>query len=136
MKKSVDIHIDALQSEDFETRRDAAEALGRLGGERAVDALIDALDDLSMHYHAARALGKIGSGRAAGPLLAIIGETDILIRPVIATALCRIGEPAVSALINALQDDHVSVRRYAAYALKKIDSPEAREALAQHNGAE
>lgn len=52
-------------------RSEAAHALGEIGDARAVDPLIDALqdEDRRVRERAARALGKIGDARAVGPLI-------------------------------------------------------------------
>ena len=68
----LDIAIDALQGVAWERKR-AAEALGELGDERAVDALISALEDdeieLSFALTVAEALGEIGDERAVIPII-------------------------------------------------------------------
>ena len=68
----LDIAIDALQGVAW-TRKRAAEALGELGDERAVDALISALEDdeieLSFALTVAEALGEIGDERAVIPII-------------------------------------------------------------------
>ena len=68
----LDIAIDALQGVAW-VRERAAEALGELGDERAVDALISALEDdeieLSFALTVAEALGEIGDERAVIPII-------------------------------------------------------------------
>jgi HEAT repeat protein len=82
-KRDVDGLIKALRGKDPVVRRDAADALGEIGDERAVEALVEAgtsdtlhmnptkLDDLAtVHNAIASALRKIGVGRAVELLAA------------------------------------------------------------------
>ena len=60
----------ALENGGRPVRERAAEALGRIGDPRAVDPLIEALEDeyAFVRYFSARALGEIGDHRAMRPL--------------------------------------------------------------------
>jgi len=55
--------IKALEHSDWEVRRNAAFALGEIGLEEAIPALINALSDAedSVRFSATDAIGKIGS---------------------------------------------------------------------------
>ena len=69
--KTLDIdHVTAAQY--------AADALGRLGDEKAVEPLINALSSpyYDLRGHAAYALGLIGDKRAIDPLLAVLRKKD------------------------------------------------------------
>ena len=78
-QKDVEGLILALKNEDYLVRKDAAIALKRIGDERAVEALIEALkyesweDDytvlIAVREHAAEALGTIGDKKAVKPLI-------------------------------------------------------------------
>ena len=63
--------INDLKDEDRFVRRDAAEALGKIGDERAVEPLIRVLKDeeWTVRWEAASALGKIGGVRAEEALI-------------------------------------------------------------------
>jgi ubiquinone biosynthesis protein UbiJ len=116
-------------------RRDAAAALGNIGSERAVDALLKTLledQDSYVRGSAAAALGSIGSERAVNALLkALLDDQGFVVRESAASALGRIGsERAVNALINALLETQESdVQRSAAEALGNIGSERAVNAL-------
>jgi HEAT repeat protein len=71
--------IAMLDEEDPSRRWKAAESLGRIGNDRAVDPLILALtdEDWRVRQKAAWALGKIGDPRALVPLRrAMMHETE------------------------------------------------------------
>jgi len=109
----------------------AAKLLGEIGDPRAVDPLIDALqdEDWQVRAEAATALGKIGDAKAIGPLIVALGdyETPILpserVRQAAAKALVEFGEPAVNPLIYAFVDKSGWVRSGAVEVLGEIGEP-------------
>ncbi len=120
---------------DSSVRRSAAEALSRIGSERAVDALLKALledQESDVRWRASYALGSIGSERAVDALLkALLEAQESDVRQRAAEALGSIGsERAVDALLKALLEDQDSyVRVSAASALGRIGSQRAVDAL-------
>ncbi len=82
----------ALLNEDAQLRSSAAEALGEIGSERAVEPLLSALKDAEaeVRWSAAEALGEIGSERAVEPLLSALKEGDEGVRSSAAVALGEI----------------------------------------------
>jgi hypothetical protein len=68
--------IQALGDSDWDVRRAAAEALGKLGDPQAVPALIQALgdSDVGVRRAAAEALGKIGDPQAVPALIQALGD--------------------------------------------------------------
>jgi HEAT repeat protein len=116
-------------------RAAAAEALSRIGDERAVESLIAALrdqDGSSVHRGAAEALGRIGDARGVGPLVAVLVgiDSDSSVREAAVIALGKIGDAsAVPPLIVALKDEIARVREAAAAALGEIGDAGAVEAL-------
>ena len=98
---NIDDGIERLKSPEKDVREEAAEYLGSVGDERAVEALIEAMTDPEddVREEAAKALGKIG------------------------------GPESISILIQALQDDDVGVRGKAVTALGKIGDEHAIEPL-------
>jgi len=68
-KRTVDFLVTILSSNSDSLKRLAAEALGRIGSEKAVNALLQALQDSDVRYKAVEALGKIGSDKAVDALL-------------------------------------------------------------------
>lgn len=81
-----------LVDEDPSRRWKAAEALARLGDERAVDPLILALsdEDWRVRQKAAWALGQIGDERASVPLRRALLHEREGVREIIQEALDRI----------------------------------------------
>jgi HEAT repeat protein len=108
-----------------------AETLGQIGDRRAVAPLIRELGngfmDGLVSAAAATALGRIGDVRAIEPLVGTLASVYSYKNAI--EALCVIGEPAVEALIDALQDANELVRRRAAGTLGRIGGTRAVEAL-------
>jgi HEAT repeat protein len=111
----------------------AGEALSRIGGPAATDALLTALADPQPtgRWHVAMAgLEQMGEP-AVEPLVAMLGSQDAHSRRNAAQALGWIGSTsATDALVRALwKDGEVAVRGQAAWALGEIGDPAARKAL-------
>jgi HEAT repeat protein len=122
--------INALDADEPLIRRQAADALGRIGDPQAVEPLIATLNDrdLLVRAHAVQALGRIRDPRAAAPLIAILNsrEQEAYVRMDAAEALGTIGDPsAVEPLILALLDNYWGIRSRAALALGKLKDPRA-----------
>jgi HEAT repeat protein len=129
-KPAVKPLIEALEADDPLIRRQAADALGRIGDPRAVEPLIATLKDRDslIRGHAVQALGRIKDPSAVTSLVAILNSKDQEphVRMNAAEALGAIGDPrAVEPLILALLDDHWGIRSRAALALGKIKDPRA-----------
>jgi HEAT repeat protein len=121
-----------LDHKDPQVQYEAAEALGNLGDERAIDPLIAALkrDEFSgVRWKAAIALGEIGNPDAIVPLISLLADDDRYVRSRAAHALSMIGEPAVPPLITALKRSDAGIRWGSALALGKIKNPLAVEPL-------
>jgi HEAT repeat protein len=106
-------------SSAWEERRDAAEALGKLGDTSSVEALIDALQNDSkfpVRFRAAQALGQLGDERALAPLNQSL-KNDREIKEYAASALAALGEKGIDLLIEALQNPDPQVCLYTCYAL-------------------
>jgi hypothetical protein len=85
--------LDALRNDDDEISASAAEALGYLGDKRAVDALIEALENPEIRPFAVEALGRIGDPRAVPPLEALRDDPSRLVRRYVAEALESLNPP-------------------------------------------
>jgi HEAT repeat protein len=108
-------------------KRQVVEALGRIGSDKAIDALISALNDENsdMRWSVVEALGRIGSDKAVDGLISVLNDEDstVIIQRA-AEALGQIGsDKAVDGLITALNDEDSFVRWRAAEALGEIGSP-------------
>jgi HEAT repeat protein len=111
-----------------DVRSRAAEALGKIGSEQAVDRLLTALDDPNdnVRWGAAEVLGEIGSEQAVDRLLTALDDPNDNVRSRAAEALGKIGsEQAVTELLKALDDSGGDVRSRATEALGKIGSKQA-----------
>jgi HEAT repeat protein len=98
--------IGALGDSSSEKRRfSAAEALGKIKDSRALDALVDTLQDTSpqVRIEAAIALGEIRDPKAVKPLVRVLGDPEVHVIQYAADALGQIGDPsAVKGLLDAL----------------------------------
>ena len=132
-----DVEINGLirllsSSKDTITRIKAADALGKIGNERGVDALINALNDKdsAVRWRAAHALGNIGNDWVIDVLINALKDYNSDVRSSAADALVKIcSERVIDALINALNDQDSEVRWRAADALGKIGSERTIDAL-------
>jgi HEAT repeat protein len=145
---AVDPLITALNDKDERVRKNAANALGKIGDARAVGPLIVALErkdpdegikslkdlgsgSLASLFAAAKnfreylveALGEIKDPRAIDPLIKALKDRD---KGVARAAVCSLGQikdpRAVNALEVALIDKDERVRKAAEWALREIES--------------
>ncbi|MDY9925929.1 HEAT repeat domain-containing protein [Methanosarcina sp.] len=126
------IIIEALKDEDEDVRWRAAEALGNIKSDTAVQPLINALKDenYNVRWRAAKALGNIKSDTAVQPLINALKDENYNVRWRAAEALGNIkSDTAVQLLINALKDEDYFVRENAAEALGNIKSDTAVQPL-------
>lgn len=116
--------IKALKDRDWRVRMMSAWALGRIQDKKSAVFLTKLIDDpwLEVRPIAVWASGKIGASSSVAPLgRALFLQNDIGLKEEIIKALARIGDKsATPALIKALKDPDVRVRRTAALALGAI----------------
>ena len=105
--------IETLMADpDIHVRTNAATALGRIGGEtllRSVDALLTAMkhDDAGLRSNAAMALAGVDPSLPADhvdALIVALGDVTLEVSVYCATALAKIGAPAIDDLVAALAD--------------------------------
>ncbi|GAA3177985.1 hypothetical protein GCM10010531_34750 [Blastococcus jejuensis] len=135
----------ALRAGDPMVRRASAEAIGRFGDGQAVEPLIAALRSGSdfgnrdLKCAAADALGRLGDARAIAPLVTVLTTgDDHEVRAACQEALCRIGEPAVEALVAAVRSGQGLAGYTATETLGRIGDARAVEPLLQllHDGTQ
>ena len=131
---NVELALQSLKNPDGYVRWKAAEALGNMGDETTVPALIEALDDKAagVREFAAKALGEIGDSQAMEPLIDTLEDKSNFVRLEAVKALEGIAdEQAISPLVKSLKDSEL--RQNAANALAEIGKPElVDEALEKH----
>jgi HEAT repeat protein len=124
---------DILADLDPDRRWWAVRALAAIGTDAAIRLLIAALedDDADVRACAVVALSKLKPQEAIEPLVARLSDRSAYIARLTADGLARFGQPAVPALINALEDGDTVARAGAARALGAIQPEEAIPALYQ-----
>ena len=128
---AVPVLVKLLDDKDYKVRMAAAEALGQIGAEAAVEPLIRSLGDTSKNVQqvAAEGLTKVGEPAISALLDALIGK-DQLARKWAAEALGNIGDVSVAQqLIARLNDSNIDVQRAAVTALGDLKSKRAIEPL-------
>jgi HEAT repeat protein len=125
--------IDLLVHPQPHLRAIAADQLGKLRVQRAVQPLIASLEDTHwlVRLHAARALGRIGAPKATAVLIIALSDRHRSVRRRAAQALGKVAKStdAVAALTTAVDDPDRIVRYRATAALGEIASAEAVTAL-------
>jgi HEAT repeat protein len=123
----VDKYIDQLRSaRKWRDRAFAAELLGRVGGAKAVPALLETVvatrtEDSDVREVSLRALARIADPGAVQPLIRALATADLWLAPRIADILTRHGDAVVDPLIAALNDgNHEPARAWAANVLGEV----------------
>jgi HEAT repeat protein len=99
--------LEALKNRMDIIRWGAADALGRLGSESALEPLIDLLGDKEpwVRSSAAEALGRIGSEAALAPLAEALKDEDRFVRWKAAEALGELGSEAALPYLKSVVED-------------------------------
>jgi len=109
------------------------EALGKIGGERAVDELLAVLkkvENKDVRQHAAEALGKIGDKRTVDGLLAVFKDENENVRRHAVQTLGKIGDKrVVDELLVILKDKDNRMGWQAVKALEKIGGEQVIDAI-------
>ncbi len=130
--------IEALKDEHWLVRVSVIDVLANLGpsASAAISALTECLEDAHWWARrgAAEALGRMGelATDAVPPLAQRLGDEDRRVRRMAAHALAQIGcsaDGVVQALRPVLEDEDRYNRFYAGLALRRLDDPQAQEAL-------
>ena len=81
--------------------------------------------DLHLALQGARILGKMGDERGVAPLMEALASDEPVLQAVSAKALADMGEPAVSALVSVLADPEFSAQGMVRAVLKEMGAPAA-----------
>lgn len=110
--------------------------LGRIGNDKAVEILIEALGRKDqVARSAARELGRLGKARAAQPLADLLEHPDVCQSA--AEALQHMGASAVDPVVRVLRSESSEARRLAAATLGELEDKRAVEPLVEvlsHDG--
>lgn len=127
--------IEACSDANVQVRDRAVWALGKTRDPRAYETILRLTTDPEgyVRYDAAIALGVLGDERAIVPLIALMQEPDEqhCVDSAAAMGLDRLGQPAVPALLDVLQNSANKARRLAASVLGGIGDRRAVEPLAE-----
>ena len=129
--------FDAMHERARKRDRSAIEVLGKIADDRAVDTLLEFIQDESnppLQRTTLRALGEIGSEEATQDVADRLVAEDPGVRARAARALGMIGDPrAIDPLANRItDDDDDSVRAAAVWALNRIGTERALESAAAY----
>lgn len=114
---------------DYDARKSAIKALGKINDERVLDPLISFMRSDEFKDDATRALAELGKP-AVGRLLELLKDPEEVTRKQAILALGEIKDASsVDSLIERLQDTDWFTRLSAAGALEKIGDPRGREAV-------
>ena len=137
----IDKYIDQLRSaRKWRDRAFAAELLGRVGGAKAVPALLETVEatrteDSDVREVSLRALARIADPAAVEPLIRTLATAEVWLAPRIADILTRHGELVVDPLIAVLDDSHRQPgRAWAANVLGEVGAPRAFPSLVRALG--
>ncbi len=127
--------IHALNDDTENVRREAMNALERIGDSRATEPLIELLQDpdITIREEAITALGRIQDKRALQPLIQSLNSQHIGIRWKAAESLGKIRDPrATEPLIQTLHDPDKTIQEEAITALGRIQDKRALQPLIQN----
>lgn len=116
--RSVDGLVHILKGDGSTDRKAAAaEALGRIGDDRAVSSLIAVLghEEETVRAFSALALGRIGDSRAIKPLVLSLTDPHHRVRAAAAQALGEMREPRAARFLDLLLADPYEEVRHAAH---------------------
>lgn len=126
---SIDPLIESLSEINVDVKINSIKTLGDIGDEKAIDPLIDALndyDDSFVRKYAAKALTQIDNERVIEPLIEAIDDDSFYVRRSVAKSLGILGDiRAVEPLCNCLKDQNATVRISAAVSLGYINSDDS-----------
>jgi hypothetical protein len=128
--------IRLLQSPDVQLRQFVAYLLGRAGDARAIEPLIDALQDEhpGVRGAAANALGALGDESAVPYLKPLLRDTNQQLMVWAAYALTRLGHDYFTLIGEAVESNNTDVRRSAILAMQQLGDPRAIPILLRHLG--
>ncbi len=119
--------IGLLTSPDPQMRQFVAYLLGQAGDPRAIEPLIDALQDehVGVRGAAANALGNIGDSAAIPYLIPLLRQNNPQLVVWAAFALTKLGRDSFDVLETTLQSEDVDVRRSTILAFQQLGDQRA-----------
>ena len=128
--------LSLLLHEKVRLRWLAAARLGKIGDERAVDPLINALQDSHwlVRLHAAKALGRLKSQKGIKPLVGLLNDNNAYVRRRVVSSISQLNtnkdDYVIEVLISALNDSDRVVRARSAWVLGNFVSSTSIRAIA------
>ncbi len=128
---AIDPLIELLKNGMFEQRHHAAHTLGKIGNPRALNALLNALDDPE-HLVLSKAifvLSQVGDARAVPALIKLIGRPEADLQTTVNFALKRFEAESIPYLMELAHHENDAVREQVVDILGLIGSAESIPAL-------
>lgn len=122
--------VEKLNDPESSVRRSAAQELGQLQVEDAVEPLVASLsDNKAVQEAVAEALMEIGGDRTVKALVPLLASPEVNVRNVAMELLQGLGRKSVKHLIPLLKSEDHDIRKFAADSLGLIGDPESIEPL-------
>ena len=114
--------LNVLKSDDYWTRLLAVDALGQIGGQRVIEALVKALDDPDMRWSAISGLAELKASETIRDVLKHLGDKSPVIRMETLRALDAFGDKRVLSILSKLAagDPDYRVREKAVLVMQSI----------------
>ncbi|MCW4000392.1 MAG: HEAT repeat domain-containing protein [Candidatus Bathyarchaeota archaeon] len=129
-RRAVESLIVTLKDENNAVKLQAIDTLNKIGDIKAIEPLADILKDATVCKPAAEALVKIGREKALNALILTLQNQDVNSRRCAIEALGSIHNlQATNALVPLLKDESIEIRRLAATSLGEIGDSQATDAL-------
>jgi HEAT repeat protein len=123
-------HLQGSSGKSLQERELVAHALGRIGDEKSISALVKALEDKRLHQQSAASLLDIGA-EIAEPLIDLLKTSEKqAVRWRICQLLEDLGPPVIEPLLKELHNPRWYVRRNAVMILGRVATTEVIPALA------
>jgi len=113
-EKSIEELLEFIESGNISEKQDAIFLLGNIGSDKCVSILVKFLENEVLRMDTALALGKIGNKSALGPMVALLSDSNPVVRGIASESLTLLGDiRALEYLKNAykIESDKFAKKR-------------------------